>query len=101
MGRAVGAHQYGYQNQRLSKMPRLISHFNLFRSVELNGGAKPGYSTSQANDALREVAAKVLPAGYAYDFGGLSREEINAGSSSIYIFMLIDWLRVPVSGGPV
>ncbi|GAB3011127.1 efflux RND transporter permease subunit [Spirosoma pulveris] len=66
----------------------LISHFNLFRSVEVNGGAKPGYSTSQANDALREVAAKVLPAGYAYDFGGLSREEINAGSSSIYIFML-------------
>ena len=66
----------------------LISHFNLFRSVELNGAAKPGYSSSQANDALREVAAKVLPAGYAYDFGGLSREEINAGNSSIYIFML-------------
>ncbi|GAB3697154.1 multidrug efflux RND transporter permease subunit [Spirosoma flavus] len=66
----------------------LISHFNLFRSVELNGGAKPGYSSSQANDALREVAAKVLPAGYAYDFGGLSREEINAGNSSVYIFAL-------------
>ncbi|MBO0932269.1 efflux RND transporter permease subunit [Fibrella aquatilis] len=66
----------------------LISHFNLFRSVELNGGAKPGYSSSQANDALREVAAKVLPAGYSYDFSGLSREEINAGSSSVYIFML-------------
>ncbi len=66
----------------------LISHFNLFRSVELNGGAKPGYSTSQANDAMREVATKVLPQGYDYDFSGLSREEINAGSSSIYIFML-------------
>ncbi|GAB3504644.1 multidrug efflux RND transporter permease subunit [Spirosoma knui] len=66
----------------------LISHFNLFRSVELNGGAKPGYSSSQANEALRQVAAKVLPAGYSYDFSGLSREEINAGSSSIYIFML-------------
>jgi HAE1 family hydrophobic/amphiphilic exporter-1 len=66
----------------------LISHFNLFRSVELNGSAKEGYSSSQVNDALREVSAKVLPAGYAYDFGGLSREEINAGSSSIYIFML-------------
>ncbi len=66
----------------------LISHFNLFRSVEINGAAKPGYSSSQANDALREVAAKVLPAGYAYDFGGLSREEINAGDTSIYIFML-------------
>ncbi|WP_460983359.1 efflux RND transporter permease subunit [Spirosoma fluminis] len=66
----------------------LISHFNLFRSVEINGGAKPGYSSSQANEALRQVAAKVLPAGYSYDFSGLSREEINAGSSSIYIFML-------------
>ncbi|CAN5202592.1 multidrug efflux RND transporter permease subunit [soil metagenome] len=66
----------------------LISHFNLFRSVELNGSTKPGYSSSQANEALQEVAAKVLPAGYAYDFGGLSREEINAGGTSIYIFML-------------
>ncbi|GAB3966819.1 multidrug efflux RND transporter permease subunit [Spirosoma terrae] len=66
----------------------LISHFNLFRSVELNGTAKEGYSSSQVNDALREVSAKVLPAGYAYDFGGLSREEINAGNSSVYIFML-------------
>ena len=66
----------------------LISHFNLFRSVELNGAAKEGYSTSQANDALREVADKVLPEGYAYDFGGLSREEINAGGTSVYIFML-------------
>jgi len=66
----------------------LISHFNLFRSVELNGAAKEGYSSSQMNDVLRDVAAKVLPAGYSYDFGGLSREEINAGNSSIYIFML-------------
>lgn len=66
----------------------LISHFNLFRTVEINGVAKPGFSSSQANDALREVADKVLPAGYAYDFGGLSREEINAGNSSVYIFML-------------
>lgn len=66
----------------------LISHFNLFRSVEINGSAKPGFSSSQANDALMEVAAKTLPAGYAYDFGGLSREEINAGNSSIFIFAL-------------
>ncbi|GAB3566944.1 multidrug efflux RND transporter permease subunit [Spirosoma luteolum] len=66
----------------------LISHFNLFRSVELNGTAAPGYSSSQANDALREVADQVLPAGYAYDFSGLSREEINAGNSSVYIFAL-------------
>ncbi|GAA4450984.1 multidrug efflux RND transporter permease subunit [Nibrella saemangeumensis] len=66
----------------------LISHFNLFRSVELNGGAKEGYSSGQAIEALREVAVKALPAGYSYDFSGLSREEINAGNSSTYIFAL-------------
>ncbi len=66
----------------------LISHYNLFRSVEINGSAKPGFSSSQANDALIEVAEKVLPAGYAYDFSGLSREEISAGNTSIYIFAL-------------
>jgi HAE1 family hydrophobic/amphiphilic exporter-1 len=66
----------------------LISHFNLFRSVELNGSAKEGFSSSQANEALQDVANKVLPQGYSYEFAGLSREEINAGSSSVYIFML-------------
>jgi HAE1 family hydrophobic/amphiphilic exporter-1 len=66
----------------------LISHFNLFRSVEVNGQSAPGYSSSQANDALREVAAQVLPEGYSYDFSGLSREEISAGNSSVYIFAL-------------
>ncbi|OIN58022.1 efflux RND transporter permease subunit [Arsenicibacter rosenii] len=66
----------------------LIQHYNLFKSVEINGGTKPGYSSGQAIAALEEVAAKVLPAGYGYDFSGLSREEIQSGSSSIYIFAL-------------
>ncbi|MGA0555111.1 efflux RND transporter permease subunit [Larkinella sp. VNQ87] len=66
----------------------LISHYNLFRSVEINGSPKPGYSSGQAIDALQEVADKVLPAGYGYDFSGLSREEISSGSSSVYIFGL-------------
>ncbi|WP_234733029.1 efflux RND transporter permease subunit [Tellurirhabdus bombi] len=66
----------------------LISHYNLFKSVEINGSPKPGYSSGQAIDALREVAADVLPAGYGYDFSGLSREEISSGDSTIYIFGL-------------
>jgi HAE1 family hydrophobic/amphiphilic exporter-1 len=66
----------------------LLSHFNLFRSAEFNGDAKPGYSSGDALKALQEVAAKVLPAGYGYEFSGLSREEISSGSSSIYIFGL-------------
>ncbi len=66
--------------------PSLISHYNLYRNIEINGSAAPGYSSGQAIDALREVAEQVLPAGYGYDFSGLSREEIKAGNSSLLIF---------------
>lgn len=65
----------------------VISHFNLFRSAEINGSPKQGYSSGQAIDALKEVA-KNLPAGYGYEFAGLSKQEIEAGSSSAYIFAL-------------
>lgn len=66
----------------------LITHFNLFRTAEVNGNAAEGYSSGDAIQALREVAAQVLPAGYGYEFSGLSREEINAGSSTAAIFVL-------------
>jgi len=66
----------------------VISHYNLFRSIEINGNAAPGYSSGQALQALEEVAAQVLPAGYGYDFSGLSREELASGNSTIWIFAL-------------
>ena len=42
----------------------LISHFNIFRSAEVDGSTPPGYSTGQGIEALKETAAKVLPQGY-------------------------------------
>jgi HAE1 family hydrophobic/amphiphilic exporter-1 len=66
----------------------LITHYNLFRTAEINGNPKEGFSSGQALQALREVADQTLPAGYGYEFSGLSREEINAGSSTVYIFSL-------------
>jgi HAE1 family hydrophobic/amphiphilic exporter-1 len=68
--------------------PVVISHYNLFRATDVMGNAAPGYSSGQALEALQEVAAEVLPAGYGYDFSGLSREELAAGDSTIYIFSL-------------
>ncbi|MEC5144011.1 efflux RND transporter permease subunit [Chitinophaga sp. 212800010-3] len=65
----------------------LISHFNIFRSAEIDGTSAVGYSTTQTIEALKDVAAKVLPQGYAYEFSGLSHEEIKAGSTTIYIFI--------------
>jgi len=72
---------------KVTESAPLISHFNLFRTAEINGDAKPGFSSGQALDALTEVA-KTLPAGYGYEFAGLSRQEIKAGNSTVIIFAL-------------
>ncbi|MBB6498337.1 efflux RND transporter permease subunit [Pedobacter cryoconitis] len=64
----------------------LITHFNIFRSAEVDGSTPPGYSTGQGIEALKALAEKSLPRGYTYEFSGLSYEEIKAGSTTIYIF---------------
>lgn len=66
----------------------LISHYNLFRSAEIDGSPKPGYSSGDALKALKEVADSTLPQGYGYEFSGLSREELLSGSKTVYIFLL-------------
>lgn len=65
----------------------LISHFNIFRTAEIDGSASSGYSSSDALSALQDLAGKVLPEGYTYEFSGLSYEEIKAGSTTVYIFL--------------
>lgn len=65
----------------------LISHFNIFRSAEVDGSSANGHSSTEALAALQAVAAKVLPEGYTYEFSGLSYEEIKAGSATVYIFL--------------
>lgn len=47
-----------------------LSRFNLFPSIQVGGTAAESYSSGQAIDAIREVAAEVLPEGYGYEFGG-------------------------------
>jgi len=53
----------------------LISHFNIFRSAEIDGSSPPGVSSTDALEALQKLAAKQLPQGYTYEFSGLSYEE--------------------------
>ena len=65
----------------------LISHFNIFRTAEVDGVPATGVSSTIAMDSLKAIAARVLPQGYSYDFSGLSFEEIKAGSTTIYIFL--------------
>ena len=65
----------------------LISHFNIFRTAEIDGSSSPGYSSTDALTALQQLAVKDLPQGYTYEFSGLSYEEVKAGSTTIYIFL--------------
>jgi HAE1 family hydrophobic/amphiphilic exporter-1 len=65
----------------------LISHFNIFRTAEIDGASAPGHSSTEALAALQKLAAKDLPQGYTFEFSGLSYEEVKAGSTTIYIFM--------------
>jgi HAE1 family hydrophobic/amphiphilic exporter-1 len=69
-----------------SQAPPLVTHFNIFRSAEVDGSPPLGFSSGQCLDDLRTLAARVLPRGYTYDFSGLSYEEIKAGSMTVYIF---------------
>ena len=64
----------------------VIPHFNIFRSAEVDGGSGQGYSSGQTMDTLKEIAARVLPRGYSYEWSGLSYEEIVAGSK-LFIFL--------------
>jgi hydrophobic/amphiphilic exporter-1 (mainly G- bacteria), HAE1 family len=73
---------------KVTESASALSHYNLYRMAEFVGDAKAGYSTGQAIKALQETAQEVLPKGYGYEFSGLSREELKAGNTSTYIFML-------------
>jgi hydrophobic/amphiphilic exporter-1 (mainly G- bacteria), HAE1 family len=68
--------------------PSIISHYNLFRSVEINGSPAPGVSSGQALRAMEEVAKETLPQGFGYEWSGLSLEEIESGGQAIFIFGL-------------
>jgi len=67
--------------------PQVISHYNLFRSAELDGSAAPGYSSGQAIAAMEDLAKK-LPQGFSYSWTGLSLEELQAGGTSLVLFGL-------------
>jgi HAE1 family hydrophobic/amphiphilic exporter-1 len=67
--------------------PQVISHYNLFRSAEIDGSPAPGYSSGQAI-AVMEDLAKTLPQGFSFSWTGLSLEELQAGGTSLILFGL-------------
>lgn len=71
---------------RMVEAPPLITHYNIYRNIEINAETKAGFSTGQGIDVMKRVAAEVLPSGYSYEFSGMSLQEIQAGNATVYVF---------------
>ncbi|WP_288880044.1 efflux RND transporter permease subunit [uncultured Bacteroides sp.] len=69
--------------------PDIISRFNLYTSMKVMVAPANGYTSGQALTAIAEVAKENLPAGFAYELGGMAREEAEtSGSTTGLIFVL-------------
>ena len=66
--------------------PEVLNRFNLYNSIAVTGTSADGYSSGDAIRAIRETAAEVLPKGYGFEFGGITREESETGSNTAVIF---------------
>ncbi|MBW4446439.1 MAG: efflux RND transporter permease subunit [Spirirestis rafaelensis WJT71-NPBG6] len=65
-----------------------INHYNLFRSIEINGAAAAGFSSGDAIKKMEQVSKEVLPASYGYEWSGTALEEIESGNLAPIIFGL-------------
>jgi HAE1 family hydrophobic/amphiphilic exporter-1 len=65
-----------------------INHYNLFRSIEINGSPAPGKSSGQATAAMEQLAKEVLPVSMGYEWSGLTAEEQQSGGQAPVIFGL-------------
>jgi HAE1 family hydrophobic/amphiphilic exporter-1 len=68
--------------------PPVISHYNLFRSVEIDGSAAPGYSSGQGIAAMEALAKKMMMPGMTYQWTGITLDEIESGGKALIIFGL-------------
>ena len=68
--------------------PQSLARFNMFGSISVSGTPAEGKSNGQAMEAIARVAKKTLPAGYTYEYGGLSLEESKAKNNFAWVFGL-------------
>ena len=71
-----------------SSGPPVITHYNLFRSVEIDGSAAPGFSSGEGIIAMQNLADKSMMPGMKYEWTGLTLDEIESGGKSLIIFGL-------------
>jgi HAE1 family hydrophobic/amphiphilic exporter-1 len=64
-----------------------ITHYNLFRSITISGGPAENHGSGEAIETMQRFASH-LPAGFAYEWSGISREQIESGGAAALIFAL-------------
>lgn len=69
--------------------PNEIARYNLYISSLINGLPAKGYSSGDAINAIREVAAQSLPRGYDIAWEGISYDEARRGNEALYIFLVV------------
>ncbi|HEY1901924.1 MAG TPA: efflux RND transporter permease subunit [Terracidiphilus sp.] len=75
-------------NVTQSSGPPVITHYNLFRSVEIDGSAAPGYSSGQGISAMEDLAKQNMMPGMSFSWTGLTLDEIESGGKALIIFGL-------------
>ena len=75
----------------LKKMQGLneINRYNLYPSAPIQLAPAPGYSSGEAIEAIKEVAAETLPRGYGLGWEALAYDEANKGSAAVFIFLVV------------
>lgn len=68
--------------------PQSLARFNLYSSIDVTVMANPGNSTGSIIELVEQLAAQTLPAGYSFEYSGMTREEANSRSQIGVIFML-------------
>ena len=86
---------------RIVTGPQVVTRYNNYRSITINGGPAPGVSSGDALAAMAEVSAKTLPPGYGFEWTGTAfQEELAAGRTGL-ILGLAGTVRISVPGGSV
>jgi HAE1 family hydrophobic/amphiphilic exporter-1 len=68
--------------------PPVITHYNLFRAVEIDGSAAPGISSGQAIQSMEKLATKNMMRGMSFEWTGLTLDEIESSGKALLIFGL-------------
>jgi multidrug efflux pump subunit AcrB len=68
--------------------PYRVPRYNLYPAAELDGGAAAGYSQGQAIEIMQKLAAETLPDGFSYEWTTLAFQQLRAGSTAVFAFVL-------------